>query len=105
MKPTEWKLSSTGANDGRLSPVSSYNHNLVSACRVITHTLVFVNGRTLEHMAGDSDADKWSITGRCMAMLFNAVKSSRAAMGEHCTISQTYPVALLFAYGANVKAA
>jgi hypothetical protein len=55
-------------------------------------------------MAGNSDADKWCIAGRRMAMLFNAVKSSRATMGEHCAISQAYPVALLFDHGANVKA-
>jgi hypothetical protein len=75
------------ANHGRLSPISSDNHDFFSAYSVFTDAMVCVDGRPLEHMAGNPDADKWRIIRRRMAMLFDAIKSSSAAMGGNCPIS------------------
>jgi hypothetical protein len=49
--------------------------------------MVCLDGRTLKHMAANSDAGERRITGRRLAMLFDALNSSSAAMGEHCSIS------------------
>lgn len=49
--------------------------------------MVCADGWPLEHMAGNADADKWRIIGRRMAMRFDAIKSSGAAMGGNCPIS------------------
>jgi hypothetical protein len=48
-----WRQSLTGADDGRLSPLSSYHPNLFGSCHFITDIVVCFDGRTLKHMAGD----------------------------------------------------
>jgi hypothetical protein len=47
------RQSPTGADDGRLSPLSSYHPNLFGSRHFITDVVVRFDGRTLKHMAGD----------------------------------------------------
>ena len=89
----------------RLSSFPSINPCIVRAYHHGAHPLVRSHGRSVINMAPVTDADRWNVYWRCMAVRSLAVIPASPALGKHCSLSQAHPVALLLTNGPNVEVA
>jgi hypothetical protein len=90
---------------GRLSHFTPVNTCLLRAYNPYPYTLDGPHGRAVRDLATVSHADRRRIHRRCLAMRSDASLTTRKAVGEHSTISQTDPMAVLFDHGSDVEIA
>ena len=85
----------------RLPSVTSNNPSRFCSCSNSPNPLDSPYKRSFLRLARHTNTNRRSKPWRCLAMFFYATFTTRLTMGGYRTISQTYTMAMLFAYGSN----
>lgn len=89
----------------RLSNLSSLYPGILRTHRAATNPMECPHEWSCTNMARVSHFYCWSTTRRRLALQIHARLATGAALGDHCSIPQTYPMACLLTHGTHVETA
>ena len=82
--------------------MSPIHVSFIGAHRSHHHFVDRPHGRAHPHLAALPNPGGWSLDRRRLALFDPASLPARATVGEHCTIPQTHPMAVLLHHGPDV---